>query len=112
VTDKEFAKAIANLCALKRTTEFSTLQLEVWYGGLKSFPPWIVNRAIIELGVSSERFPEFGDLYQLCRRSAIMSGLITEPYSPNSAEKRPTITTDEINTIGSALGLVTKRKPE
>ena len=98
---------MAHLCALKRTAEFTDLQTSVWYGGLKSFPAWIVNKSSLALGVSSERFPEFGDLYQLCRRYAIQANLIKEPYSPNGGGEKA-ISGEEIATLGEALGLPTK----
>jgi hypothetical protein len=93
------------------------VQADAWISGLSAFPDWIVNRAILELATSETRFPDFGDVYQLCRRHAITSGVMKPPeYSPNGAEKTERkITNAEIHTIGSALGLMTenpaKRKP-
>lgn len=102
----EVCKALAHLCALKRTTEFSEVQAVAWYGGLRAFPPWIINRAVLNIATSSERFPEFGDVYQLCRREASRNGLLKELYSPHgSSEKNEMITQQEITTIGDALGL-------
>ncbi len=106
-TKQDFAKAIAHLCALKRTTEFTKQQLEVWFGGLRAFPAWIVNRAVLTLATSQDRFPEFGDVYQLCRKEAIHAGLMTEPYIPTGTEERK-ISSAEITTIGTALGLAVK----
>lgn len=102
------AKALAHLCALKRTTDFTDLQVDAWYGGLKSFPAWIINRAVITLATSTERFPEFGDVYQLCRRESIRNGLIVENYSPHGGGDTE-ISKEEITTIGNALGLVVNK---
>ena len=92
---------------MKRTVAFTPEQITTWYGGLSAFPSWIVNRAVIELATSTDRFPEFGDVYNLCRRQAIKKGLIEQPYSPHSQVDQK-ITSSEIETIGAALGLATK----
>ena len=95
---------MSHLTALKRTADFTAEQIVTWYGGLSAFPAWIVNRAVIELATSTDRFPEFGDVYNLCRRQAIQKGLIQQPYSQTDIK----ITSNEIETIGAALGLSTK----
>jgi len=97
---------MAHLCALKRTANFSEAQVVVWYGALSAFPAWIINRSVLTLATSSERFPEFGDVYQLCRREAINAGLMQEPYSPLGDGKKADVSRKEITTIGEALGLV------
>lgn len=104
------AKALAHLCALKRTAGFDEIQTLAWFGALSAFPDWIINRAVLELATSETRFPEFGDVYQLCRRQALKAGILKPPeYSPNGGEKTERkITNDEIHTIGAALGLRTK----
>ena len=101
---------MAHLCALKRTTDFTEMQMTVWYGGLSSFPAWIINRSVLKLATSTERFPEFGDLYQLCRREATKAGVVTEPYSPNGSGEKISVTTEEIMTLGDSLGLVVRSK--
>jgi hypothetical protein len=98
---------MGHLCAMKRTVAFTPEQILTWYAGLASFPEWIVNRAVIELATSTDRFPEFGDVYKLCRRQAIQKGLIEQPYSPHSQVDQ-NITSSELETIGAALGLATK----
>ena len=108
VTKTEFAKAMAHLCALKRTTDFSDAQIVTWFGGLAAFPAWVINRSILTMATSQERFPEFGDLYQLCRREAIQAGLMQEPYSPHGTGEKPTISRQEITSIGEALGLAVR----
>lgn len=100
---------MAHLCALKRTTDFSDAQVATWYGGLAAFPAWIVNRSVLTLATSQDRFPEFGDVYQLCRREAIQAGLMQEPYSPHgTGEEKSKVTRQEITTIGEALGLAVR----
>lgn len=101
---------MAHLCALKRTSDFTAIQVETWYGGLASFPAWVINRSVLQLATSQERFPEFGDVYQLCRREAIQAGLMQEPYSPHGGgdDKKSTISRQEITTIGEALGLAVR----
>lgn len=107
MTRAEFAKAMAHLSALKRTTEFTDLQILAWYSGLSTFPAWIINRAVLRLGTSQERFTEFGDVYQLCRREAIRAGLLAEPYVPAGNDSQH-ITQKELLAIGEAMGLAVK----
>lgn len=108
------ATALAHLCALKRTSNFTDLQVDAWYGGLSAFPDWIINRAVLELATSETRFPEFGDVYQLCRRHALKTGIMKQPevsqYTDGKTERK--VTNDEIHTIGSALGLMTRNPNE
>lgn len=87
VKQTDFAKVIACLCVLKRTADFT----DAWYNGLGTFPIWIINRAVLKLATSQDRFPEFGDVYQLCRREAIRAGLLTEPATRTVIEN-PTVT--------------------
>ena len=107
-------KALAHLCALKRTANFTEVQADAWISGLSAFPDWIVNRAILELATSETRFPDFGDVYQLCRRHALKTGIMKQPpisqFSDGKAERK--VTNDEIHTIGSALGLMTRNPNE
>jgi hypothetical protein len=95
---------------LKRTADFTEIQVEAWYAGLSAFPDWIINMAVIELATSETRFPEFGDVYQLCRTHAFKNEVMKRPepgqFSDGNKERK--ITNNEIHTIGSALGLMTR----
>lgn len=108
------AKALAHLCALKRTAGFDETQIAAWYGGLSAFPDWIINMAVLELATSETRFPEFGDVYQLARKHAFKAGVMkrleVSQYTDGKTERK--ITNDEIHTIGSALGLATRNPNE
>lgn len=108
MTKAEFGIAIANLCALKRTADFTKPQVAAWFAVLGQFPAWCVNRAVVELATSQERFPEVGDLYKIARREAINHGLITEPYSPHGTGDGRHVGTKEVETIAAALNLAVK----
>lgn len=95
---------MAHLAALKRTTEFTDLQILAWYHGLAAFPAWIINRAVLRLGTSQDRFTEFGDVYQLCRREAIYAGLLKEPFARAGNDEK-ILPLNEIVSMGNALGL-------
>ena len=102
----DFAKAIAHLCAMKRTAALSPLQVDVWHGVLAGFSPEVVNASVIELALTKERFPELGDLYQICRREAIKRRQMDVPYNSNGTDKtidRPS--GDEIRQVAERLGL-------
>lgn len=68
-TEAEFAKAMLVLTTLKRTADFTPVQLRGWFSVLKRFPPNVLNAAVVELATSETRFPELADLFRLCQSS-------------------------------------------
>ena len=102
----DFAKAMAHLCALKRTAALTDVQMTAWHGVLGIFRHQVINAAVLEMVMSEARFPELGDLYQICRREAIKRGDLKIPYSPHGGDqdtKKPT--KSEIAAVASRLGL-------
>jgi len=96
----EFAKALCCLTGAKRTADLTREQVEVWYAVLRDFPVEIVNRAVLEICLMETRFPELGDLYQICRRSFPL------PYCPmgeTRTDGRPSKA--ELIAAGERLGL-------
>jgi len=104
-----FAKSMAHLCAMKRTAALTDIQLEAWYGVLSGFSAAVVNMAVVEMVLTETRFPELGDLYQICLRVAIKRGDIKLPYSPHGTgdEKTSRPTDAEIRGVAERLGLET-----
>ena len=97
---EDFGRALAYLTALKRTVELTEPQIAAWHAVLGGFPAAVVNAAVIELSLTENRFPEVGDLYQICRRK------IPKPYAPNgdgADMKRPAMS--EVRAIAERLGL-------
>lgn len=97
---------MATLAVLKRTTDFTEPEVKGWYAVLSGFPAVLINSAVIEVAITATRFPEVGDVYQICRREAIRRGALTIPYSPHGGDtdtSRPT--RDEIREIASRIGL-------
>ena len=91
---------------MKRTAELSKLQLTAWEGVLGGFRAEVINAAVIEMVLTETRFPELGDLYQICRRIAVKRGDIAEPYSPHgTGETNGRPTAGEIKAVASRLGL-------
>lgn len=107
-TKAEFSKAMAHLCALKRTAGFSDVQIAAWHAALGAFPIHLVNRSVLILAASQERFPEFGDVFQICRQEGYRTGYLKKPYCPTGDAKDTTVTAAEIDTMGEALGLKVK----
>lgn len=102
----DFAKAMAHLCALKRTAGLTDLQTIAWHGVLGGFRAEIVNAAVLELVLIETRFPELGDLYQICRRRAIECGDIRLQYSPHGdAADSKVPSKADLAAIGERLGL-------
>ena len=58
--------AIVRLCSMKRV-EFTPHQANVWAAVLGCFESHHVNRAVIELGMSADPFPDLGKLVTKCR---------------------------------------------
>jgi hypothetical protein len=92
---------------LKKTAALTETQMDAWYGVLNQFSARIINKAVLQLCLTEVRFPEIGDLYQLCRAEAIRRGLITLPYSPygDANDKKQLPTSAELEVIGKQLGL-------
>lgn len=101
VTDKHrFAMAMVTLCNLKRTAVFTQAQLEGWYALLNGYRHQTINRAVIELCASQERFPEVSDLLQRCRRIEPPE----RPYCPNG-NPSDRLTRQEIEAFANRLQL-------
>lgn len=97
---------MAHLCALKRTADLTGLQLTTWKGVLGRFRAEVINAAVVEMVLTETRFPEVGDLYQICRRIAIKNGDMVEPYSSHgTGESTGRPTTEEIKEVAKRLGL-------
>ncbi len=97
---------MARLCAMKRTAEMTETQLDAWHGALGGFGIGIISAAVIELALTETRFPELGDLYQICRRIAIKRGEIKLPYSPHGeVGKIDRPTEAEIRVVAAQLGM-------
>lgn len=83
---------MAHLCALKRTVEVSEVEVIAWHRVLCGYPIEIINRAMLELCLSETRFPEIGDLYQLCHRLWLKKN--PAPYAPHGTghdQSKPTL---------------------
>jgi len=89
------------LCDLKVRTELTPHQLETWTKTLSVFPIQIVNRSILEIGLSEDPFPDLGKIVMRCQR-------MTEAhkYSPHGATNEsttPNMTT--IQAVAESLAL-------
>lgn len=97
-----FAKAMLTLTAAKRTAQFTTQELQVWHSILGTFRSETINRAVLYVIASEQRFPELSDLLQQCRRIEKRQA----PYSPHDSGKpeRP-LTEPELVDIAQRIGL-------
>ena len=97
---------MAHLSAMKRTASMTETQLTAWHNVLGVFDTDIVNAAVLEMALTETRFPEVGDLFQICREKSFKTGRWKRPYSPNGNEKDATKPTDlEIRAVASRFGL-------
>lgn len=60
--------ALERLCSSKNTLQLTDHQAETWAAALSLYAdkPHIVNRAIVELAVSADPFPDLGKLLVKC----------------------------------------------
>lgn len=89
------------LIALKRTAALTDEQAEAWYAVLCGFRVQTINRAILTVCASQERFPELSDVFQQCRRIEPRP----QPYNPNGDGKVKPLYDDELCEIAARLGL-------
>lgn len=99
----EFGKAMAALTALKRTSDMTEPQIRAWYATLGLFPAKTINAAILELCLTETRFPELGDVYQICRRK--LPPELQADYVPNGSADPNRPSGKEIAAIAQRLGL-------
>lgn len=97
---------MAHLTALKRSASLTDLQLIAWHAALGVFDAETVNAAVLEMALTEVRFPEVGDLYQICRRRAIAAGKIVIGYSPMGGTSDSKIPKQsELREIANRFGL-------
>jgi len=89
------------LVALKRTAMFTAEQLEAWYAVLSGFRVQTINRSILTVCASQERFPELSDVFQSCRRFEPRE----RPYNPHGSGDVKPLYEDELTEMAARLGL-------
>lgn len=94
-------KSMAVLVALKRTAEFQPAELKAWHSVLGTFRPETINRAVLLVVASQQRFPEVSDLWQECRRIEKRQA----PYNPHGGDVSRSLTEPEIRDIAERIGL-------
>ena len=97
----EFLKSMLALVALKRTAAFTEQQVEAWYAVLAGFKPKTLNRAILTVCASQERFPELSDVFQACRQIEPRE----RPYNPHGGGGVKPLYEDELIEIAERLGM-------
>lgn len=99
-TRAEFIQALVVLTSAKRTAEFTTEQVRVWYAFLAGYRAATIRRAVETLVVTETRFPELADLFRLCRRIEPPE----VPYGPNgTGDLRPAYES-ELQAIADRIG--------
>ena len=78
------------------------MELKAWHAVLGTFRSETINRAVLLVVASEQRFPELSDLLQQCRRIEKREA----PYSPHaSAHDARSLTEPEIKDIAARIGL-------
>ena len=58
--------AIQRLCSMKNQTQLTPHAAETWVAVLSVFDPRDVNCAVLEIGLSTDPFPDLGKVVALC----------------------------------------------
>lgn len=53
---------------MKNQAEFTPHALETWAAALSVYPSQLVNRAVLEIGLSADPFPDLGKVFSACER--------------------------------------------
>jgi hypothetical protein len=98
---------MAHLSAMKRTASLTDVQLTAWHNTLGIFDTDILNAAVLELALTETRFPEVGDLYQLCREKAFKHRRWERPYSSHGQGEKDAARPGaaEIRAVAARFGL-------
>lgn len=97
---------MAHLCDLKLSASITATQLNLWYDACSGFSPRVINSAALTLALQPGRFPDFSDLYHLCKREAVRRGERQVPYSPHgTGGEAGEVTTIDVKEVAERLGL-------
>lgn len=53
---------------MKNTQQFTPFALETWVAALSIFDAAIVNRAVVEIGLNADPFPDLGKVFARCEQ--------------------------------------------
>lgn len=67
-SDPSVEISLTRLCSMKRQVEFTPHQLDTWMAVLAQFPAATTNKAILQLGLSTDPFPDLGKLVLCCQQ--------------------------------------------
>lgn len=67
-SDPSVEISLTRLCSMKRQVEFTPHQLDTWMAVLAQFSAATTNRAILQLGLSTDPFPDLGKLVLCCQQ--------------------------------------------
>ena len=62
------APTIGRLCAAKNQAMLSAYAMETWCAVLSVYPAPVVNRAVIEMALGTDPFPDLGKVVAKCQR--------------------------------------------
>lgn len=93
-------EALTRLCSLKNQAQFTAHQLETWLATLSIFPPGIVNRAILEIALSQDPFPDCGKIVARCQIELHKKATVPSQGDPSKPTK------GTVDRVAKAFGIV------
>lgn len=98
------SNTLQRLCALKNQSQFTAFALETWVATLSIFPTEHVNRAILQIALSADPFPDVGKIIAQCQRMRAEAKMASGEYSRSEADHaKPTAST--VRAVAEALQL-------
>lgn len=83
---------------MKNQVQLTTHQLETWIAALSVFEPKVVNRAVLEIGLSVDPFPDLGKIVMRCQKIKN-----EDQYAPGRDSER--LTPSVMRQVAKAMGL-------
>lgn len=100
----DLSNPLQRLCALKNQAQFTPFALETWVATLSVFPTEHVHRAVLQIALSADPFPDVGKIVAQCQRMRAEAKMASGEYSRTEVDHtKPTSAT--VKAVAEALQL-------
>lgn len=87
----KLAPVLARLCAAKNQVALTPFAIETWCAALSVFELRIVNRAVLEIALGSDPFPDLGKLMIRCQQLVNQESTVVAPGRDESRLSKSTL---------------------
>ena len=100
----DLSNPLQRLCALKNQAQFTPFALETWVAALSVYPTEHVNRAVLQIALSADPFPDAGKIVAQCQRMRSEAKMANGEYARTEIDHtKPTAAT--VKAVAEALQL-------